>query len=109
MIVYSAFNGYSGGHLALDRADRKVTKMYISEIDKYCNAVTRYHYPDSVFLGDINNVNYKDISFQIVGKDNFIKFLNGYTTDRASNFGRYKFFRTYSEVDKFLSKRKESK
>ena len=61
MIVYSAFNGYSGGHLALDRADRKVTKMYISEIDKYCNAVTRYHYPDSVFLGDINNVNYKDM------------------------------------------------
>lgn len=61
MIVYSAFNGYSGGHLALDRADRKVTKMYISEVDKYCNAVTRYHYPDSVFLGDINNVNYKDM------------------------------------------------
>jgi|TARA_A100001388_G_C28435746_1_gene341761 hypothetical protein len=52
---------------------------------------------------------HKDISFQIVGKDNFIKFLNGYTTDRASNFGRYKFFRTYSEIDKFLSKRKESK
>jgi hypothetical protein len=45
---------------------------------------------------------HKDIVFQIVGKDNFIKFLNGYTTDRASNFGRYKFFRTYSELDKFL-------
>lgn len=45
---------------------------------------------------------HKDISFQIVGKDNFIKFLNGYTTDRASNFGRYKFFTTYSELDKFL-------
>ena len=26
MIVYSAFNGYSGGHLALDEADRKVTR-----------------------------------------------------------------------------------
>ena len=61
---------------------------------------------------------HKDISFQIVGKDNFIKFLNGYTNDRASNFGRYKFFRTYSELDKFLKlfdkltdihKKKESK
>ena len=61
---------------------------------------------------------HKDISFQIVGKDNFIKFLNGYTSDRASNFGRYKFFRTYSELDKFLKlfdkladihKKKESK
>ena len=61
---------------------------------------------------------HKDISFQIVGKDNFIKFLNEYTTDRAVNFGRYKFFRTYSELNKFLKifdkladihKRKESK
>ena len=73
MIVYSAFNGYSGGHLALDRADRKVTKMYISEVDKYCNAVTRYHYPDSVFLGDINNVtmyslmHMKDVDLMIAG------------------------------------------
>ena len=61
---------------------------------------------------------HKDISFQIVGKNNFIKFLNEYTTDRAVNFGRYKFFRTYSELNKFLKifdeladihKRKESK
>ena len=61
---------------------------------------------------------HKDISFQIVGKDNFIKSLNEYTTDRAVNFGRYKFFRTYSELNKFLKifdkladihKRKESK
>ncbi len=53
---------------------------------------------------------HKDIAFQIIGKENFIKFLNGYTTDRASNFGRYKFFKTYTEMsDLLLKKRKEIK
>ena len=45
---------------------------------------------------------HKNISLQIVGKTNFIKFLNEYTSDRATNFGRYKYFTTYAELSKFL-------
>ena len=43
MRVYSAFNGYSGANVALDRADKKVTTYLASETDKWCNAVTRYN------------------------------------------------------------------
>ena len=33
--VYSAFNGFSGANVALDRADKKVTTYLASEIDKW--------------------------------------------------------------------------
>ena len=70
MRVYSAFNGYSGANVALDRADKKVTTYLASETDKWCNAVTRYNYPKTVFIGDITKVNpnsIKDIDLMIGG------------------------------------------
>ena len=45
---------------------------------------------------------HKDLSFQIVGKTNFIKWLNECTTERLVDYGRYKYFTTYSELSKFL-------
>ena len=49
----SLFNGISGLHLALDRAEIPINKVYYSEIDKFANQVTEYHYPNDVALGDV--------------------------------------------------------
>ena len=57
MRVYSAFNGFSGANVALDRADKKVTTYLASEIDKWCNAVTRYNYTKTKFIGEITKIN----------------------------------------------------
>jgi len=56
MRVFSAFNGYSGARLALEKTGITVDTYYISEIDKYANAVTMHHYPDSIQLGDIKGI-----------------------------------------------------
>lgn len=53
MRVLSLFDGMGCGRLALDRAGIDVETYYASEIDKYAMAVTDYHYPDVVQLGDI--------------------------------------------------------
>ena len=45
---------------------------------------------------------HKNISFQIVGKTNFINWLNAYTCDRLVDYGRYKYFTTYSELESYL-------
>ena len=44
---------------------------------------------------------HKNVSLQIVGKDNFIRFLNGAYLDYPDNFDRYKYFATYSELNEF--------
>lgn len=51
--VLSLFDGMSCGQIALERAGIKVNKYFSSEIDKYAIAVTQYHYPDTVQLGDV--------------------------------------------------------
>lgn len=51
--ILSLFDGISCGRLALDRAGIKYDKYYASEIDKYAIAITRYNYPDTVFVGDV--------------------------------------------------------
>ena len=48
---------------------------------------------------------HRDLSFQIVGKTQFIKFLNEYTSERLVDYGRYRYFTTYNELNKFLKKR----
>tara|TARA_S200002703_G_scaffold143324_1_gene136301 strand:+ start:444 stop:1556 length:1113 start_codon:yes stop_codon:yes gene_type:complete len=70
MRVYSAFNGYSGANLALDRADRRISTYLSSETDKYCNAVTNYNYRHTIQMGDITKINpnnLKDIDLMIAG------------------------------------------
>lgn len=60
MIVFSGFNGMNCGRIAFERAGIKIDKYYSSEIDKYANAVTNYHYPDTIQVGDIRNVKTED-------------------------------------------------
>ena len=45
---------------------------------------------------------HKNIPFQIVAKTNFINWLNAYTADRLVDYGRYKYFTTYSELESYL-------
>jgi len=53
MNVIGLFDGFSGGQIALERLNIKVDNYYASEVDKYPMAVTQYHYPNTVQLGDI--------------------------------------------------------
>lgn len=53
MNALSLFNGISGLHCALDRAEIKTGTVYYSEIDKFANQVTQHHYPQDVALGDV--------------------------------------------------------
>lgn len=66
MKALSLFNGISALHLALDKAEIKVSQVYYAEIDKYANKITEQHYPDDVALGDVTkwrewNIDWADI------------------------------------------------
>lgn len=68
MIVLSLFDGISCGRVALERAGIKVDKYYASEIDKYAIQVAMKNYPDTIQLGDITKIDFK----QFVGKIDLI-------------------------------------
>ena len=55
MNILSLFDGISTGYLALKNIGIKIDNYYSSEIDKYANAVSEYHFPEIIRLGDINN------------------------------------------------------
>ena len=61
MKVLSLFDGISCARLALERAGIKVEKYYASEIDKYAIAVAQKNYPDTIQVGDVNNLNYLEL------------------------------------------------
>lgn len=62
----SLFNGISGLHLALDRAEIPINKVYYSEIDKFANQVTEHHYPNDIALGDVTKWKEWDIDWSSI-------------------------------------------
>lgn len=64
MNVLSLFDGISCGRVALERAGIKVDTYYASEIDKYAIKITQKNYPDTIQLGDVNNIDFT----QFIGK-----------------------------------------
>lgn len=60
MRVLSLFDGISCGHVALDRAGIPVEVYFASEIDKYAIQITQKNYPDTIQLGDINNIDFTE-------------------------------------------------
>jgi len=58
--VLSLFDGLSGAKIALDKLDIKCT-YYASEIDKYAIQVSKQNYPDIIQLGDIKNIQGKNL------------------------------------------------
>lgn len=64
--VLSLFNGISGLHLALDKANIKVDNVYYAEIDKFANKVTEHNYPKDIALGDVTKWKEWDIDWSSV-------------------------------------------
>ena len=64
--VLSLFNGISGLHLALDKANIKVDNVYYAEIDKFANKITEHHYPDDVALGDVTKWREWDVDWSSI-------------------------------------------
>lgn len=66
--VLSLFDGISCGQVALERAGIPVEVYYASEIDKYAIQITQKNYPDTMQLGDVNNIDFA----QFIGKIDLI-------------------------------------
>lgn len=60
MKVLSLCDGMSCGHIALDRAGVNVDKYFAAEIKEIGIKVTKYNYPDTIHIGDVNKVAYND-------------------------------------------------
>lgn len=59
------FNGCGGGLQALRQNGRPTGKVYVAEIDRYADAVNRYHFPNAINLGDIQNIKASDFDVPI--------------------------------------------
>ena len=60
MKVLSLCDGMSCGHIALERAGILVEKYFAAEIKDIGIRVTRKNYPDTIHIGDVNKISYKD-------------------------------------------------
>lgn len=58
--VLSLCDGMSCGHIALEKAGFKVNNYYASEIKPIAIKVTNGNYPNTIQVGDVNKVTYKD-------------------------------------------------
>ena len=61
MNVLSLFDGMSCGQIALNKAGIKYDNYFASEIDKYAIQITQKNYPNTIQLGDVNNINIKKL------------------------------------------------
>lgn len=58
MNVLSLFDGKSGAMSALESLGIKPDNYYASEVNKFSEAVSRFHYPEIIRLGDVKNVTF---------------------------------------------------
>jgi len=56
MKVLSLFDGMSCAQLALQKAGIPITRYYASEVDKYAIKVTQANFPNTIQLGDVQQV-----------------------------------------------------
>ncbi len=63
LTALSLFDGISCGRIALQRLGIPIETYYTSEIDKYAVAISDYHFPDTVKLGDVTAWESWDIDF----------------------------------------------
>lgn len=54
--ILSLFDGISGGHIALERANVPIKKYYASEINKWAIGIAKYNYPDIIEVGDVRDL-----------------------------------------------------
>lgn len=60
MNVLSIFDGMSCAQIALNRIGIKPNLYFASEIKKAAIKVTKYNYPDTIHIGDVTKVSFKD-------------------------------------------------
>lgn len=60
MKVLSLCDGMSIAHIALDKLKYKVDEYYAAEIKDKAIRVTRDNYPNTIHIGDVNLIKYKD-------------------------------------------------
>lgn len=58
--VLSLCDGMSCGHIALEQEGIKVGKYFAAEIKDVGIKVTKENYPDTIHIGDVNKITYKD-------------------------------------------------
>jgi len=63
--ILSMFDGISGAQQALKNLSIPINKYYSSELDKYAIQVTQKNFPNTIQLGDVNQVNFDDYYGQI--------------------------------------------
>lgn len=59
--VVSLFDGISCGRVALERIGLPVAEYLASEIDKYSISITQRNFPNTIQLGDVNNIDFEQI------------------------------------------------
>ena len=59
MKVLSLCDGMSVAHIALDKIGIPVDEYYAAEIKPIAIKVTKYNYPSTIHIGDVNKVSYK--------------------------------------------------
>lgn len=60
MNVLSLFDGMSCGRIALDKLGIPVDKYFASEIDKWAIQIAKKNYPDTIHIGDVQDVMYPE-------------------------------------------------
>jgi len=63
--VLSLFDGMSCGQLALKRSGIEYSKYYASEIDKYTISITKKHFPNTIHIGDITNIDWNLLNIEL--------------------------------------------
>ena len=63
--VLSLFDGISCGQIALERAGIEVEKYYASEIKKIAIETTMLHFPQTIQLGDVTKIDFKQFEGKI--------------------------------------------
>jgi len=58
--ILSLFDGMSCGQIALGRSGITYQNYYASEIDKHAIKVTQHNYPNTIQIGDVSKVSYKN-------------------------------------------------
>jgi len=61
MNVLSLFDGMSCGQIALNRIGIVPTAYYASEIDKPAQKVSAANFPNTIYVGDVRNVDVKTV------------------------------------------------
>lgn len=60
MNVLSLCDGMSCGQIALEQVGIKVDKYFASEIKPIAIKVTKYNYPNTIHIGDVNKISYNN-------------------------------------------------